>query len=383
MISSSLLSSLSPILNNTEMHNHSTWIEINKSAIYHNINYFKNKIGKSKKLAVVVKGNGYGHDLKVMGTLCQNNHDVDYLCVAQLSEAIILVTHGITKPILVLGYSNIDPIFALNKNIEFMIDDKRYAETLNKIGSFHNFIYNVHIKIDTGLSRMGLLPDNVLIFIKYLQSLPFIKIKGIYSHFSAADTNLVFTQFQLKTFNNLLNKLSLQKIHIPYIHFSNTAALENITYPSAYNFFRVGLGIYGLVKENNQLKPALQWKTRISSIKYVEKNSLVGYAGTYKTQHKTRIALLPIGYSDGYQFRFSNKTNVLINGQLAPIIGRIAMNITIIDVTNITADINDEVILLGNHTGITAYDLAFAADIVNVREIITNINPLVLRIITE
>jgi len=360
-----------------------TWVEISKTAIDHNINYYKNKIGMHNHLALVIKGNGYGHGLQTMGKICQDNPHVDYLCVAQLSEALTLTKAGITKPILILGYPDNDSALAAHTSIEFMVDNIDYARQLNLAGSLLNHVYKIHIKIDTGLSRMGIHHRAALPFITTIQSLPFVKIQGIYSHFAASDTNPTFTAQQLTIFNTLIKSLQNNNIHIPLIHMSNTASLNTIIYPSLYNFFRTGLGLYGLDPHNKYLKPALTWKTYISSIKTVEKGSYIGYANSYITNRTTRIALLPIGYSDGYQFRFSNKTNVLINNQIAPIIGRIAMNITIIDITDIHANIHDEVTLMGDHEGITIHNLAQAAGIINVREILTSINPLAPRIITE
>jgi len=357
-----------------------TWIEVAVGAFNHNVAYYKNIIGYHNKLAVVIKGNGYGHGLHQIASLCEQNNFVDWLCVAQLSEGLAL--QNITKPILVLGYSDVSPEYAVNKNIHFMVDHLEYAQTLNNIGKKHSYRFNVHVKIDTGLSRMGVSAPQAYAFIQQLQNFDYIHIAGVYSHFSASDSNPEFTAHQLEQYNNTLTMLNQNNIHPDYLHMSNSASTTTIAYPEHFNFFRIGLGIYGLGQDRAHLQPVMSWKTRITNIKTVPTNSPVSYAGSFITTRTTRLALLPIGYYDGYEFRFSNKTVVMINGSCVPVIGRIAMNVTIVDVTDIHAAIGDEVTLLGAAANITAHDLADIAEIKNVREVITGINPTIARMIT-
>lgn len=355
-----------------------THLEISTSAFNHNAAYYKNAIGNVSQLAVVIKGNGYGHGLHQIASLCQQNEHINWLCVAQLSEAIAL--DYITKPILVLGYSDINPEYAVGKNIHFMLDHIEYAQQLNEIGKKHSFQFNVHIKVDTGLSRMGVLAKNALNFIKQIQKLDYINISGIFSHFSASDSNPKFTQWQFTQYNTILEQLNDLGINAMHKHMSNSASISTIMYPQHFNFFRVGIGMYGFGLDKIHLQSVLTWKTRIVNIKTVAKDSLISYTGSYQTTRITRIALLPVGYYDGYDFRFSNKTCVLINGNYAPVLGRIAMNITIIDVTDIQAEIGDEVILLGMDEKINVNTLAALGEITNIREILTGINPLISRI---
>lgn len=360
-----------------------TWLEISASALAHNSLHYKNLIGTNNKLAFVIKGNGYGHGMQQIATLCNQNPLIDYLCVAQLSEGLTLHAIGTHKAILILGYSDVNPEKAINTNIEFMVDNLTYATTLNTIGKKHAYQFKVHVKIDTGLCRMGIAANKALDFVKAIYALPYITINGIFSHFSASDSNTEFTQQQISAFNTVLDDVSMHGISVPYTHMSNTGALETITYPQKFNFFRIGLGMYGLGPQEAVLKSVMTWKTRIMNIKSIPADSYVSYAGTHKTTRPTTIALLPIGYFDGYNFRLSNKSSVLINGTYVPVLGRIAMNITIIDITDIDAHIHDEVTLLGGYAGIGARDLALAADIKNMREIITNINPALPRIIVS
>lgn len=357
-----------------------TWIDINFYSFAHNAAYYKDKIGRHNNLAVVIKGNGYGHGLQQIASLCEQNENVDWLCVAQLSEGLAL--QNINKPILVLGYSDISPEYAVGKNVHFMVDHLEYAQNLNNIGKKHSYKFNVHVKIDTGLSRMGVLADQAYNFIVQLQQLEHISIAGLYSHFSASDSNPEFTAYQLEQYNNTLKELNTHNIFPKYIHMGNSASTSTVNYPHHFNFFRIGLGMYGLGLDKDHLQPVMTWKTRIVNIKTVPTGSLISYTGSHQVNRESRIALLPIGYYDGYKFRFSNKTKVLINGHLAPVIGRVAMNITIIDVTDIPAQINDEVTLMGSDEAIHAHTLAELSDIKNVREILTGINPTIARIIT-
>ncbi|HLC06876.1 MAG TPA: alanine racemase [Candidatus Babeliales bacterium] len=357
-----------------------TFVEVSTSSFNHNAAYYKNRIGRQNNLAVVIKGNGYGHGLQHIALLCQQNNLVDWICVAQLSEALAL--QNISKPILVLGYSDVSPEYAVNKNIHLMVDHLEYAHTLNNIGKKHSYQFNVHVKVDTGLSRMGVLVSEAHTFIQELQRLDYIHIAGIYSHFSASDTNPEFTAHQLEEYNNILAQLQQNNSLPTHIHMSNTASISTVQYPQHFNFFRIGLGVYGLGQDKAHLKPVMTWKTYISNIKTVPAGSRISYTGSFITQRITRIALLPIGYYDGYDFRFSNKTSVMINGSYAPIIGRVAMNMTIVDVTDIETITGDEVTLLGAAAHINAHNLAQSAEIKNVREIITGINPNITRILT-
>ena len=356
-----------------------TYLEISASAFNHNAAYYKNKIGQFNKLAIVIKGNGYGHGLHQIASLCQQNENIDWICVAQLSEALTL--QNVTKPILILGYSDVSPELAIDKNIHFMVDSLEYAQNLNDIGEKQAYQFNVHIKIDTGLSRMGVLVAQAYEYIQQLQTLSYIKISGIYSHFAASDSNPLFTSYQFEQFNTMIELLHEKGIFLSNIHMGNSASTSTVKYPDHFNLFRIGLGVYGLGLDSAHLQPVMTWKTHIAHVKAVPKGSYIGYTGSYQVKRESRIALLPVGYYDGYKFRFSNKTEVLINGFYAPVIGRIAMNMTIIDVTDIKADIGDEVILMGMDEKIHAHRLAALGEIKNVREIITGINPMITRII--
>jgi alanine racemase len=358
-----------------------TFLEISAAAFNHNASFYKNLVGQHNLLAAVIKGNGYGHGLNQMAYLCEQNSFIDWLLVAQLSEA--LAMQNIIKPILVMNYCDVSAEYAVGKNIHFMVDNIAYAQNLNAIGKKHSYRFGIHLKIDTGLCRMGVLANQALTFINQLQNLDYLQLNGICSHFAASDTNPEFTTQQYTTFNNIIADLKLQNITIPLVHMSNSAAISIVDYQPHFNFFRTGVGLYGLGHERSNLQPIMTWKTHIVNIKTVPANSYISYASTYQTTRVTRLALLPVGYFDVYKFRFSNKTSVIINGSPAPVLGRIAMNMTIVDVTDIPANIGDEVVLVGSGPHINAHDLALKGEVPNVREILVGINPSIARIITK
>ncbi len=375
------------------IHDHLTWIEISKSALKHNLAQYKSVIGPGV-LAPVIKANAYGHGLIEIAHLCQENAHVGWFCTAMLSEALTLRTHGITKPVLVHSCIDVSPEYAINKNIDFIIHDFDMAEHLNAVGTKHTYVFSVHIKVDTGLSRLGIAPKQVVNFIEKLQQLPGLKVTGICTHFAESQKqNQQFTYQQLERFNTVLDALKHHGISIPYKHVANSAATTALNLP-ACNLFRVGIGAYGLWPSpenkimtqkkypNFTLKPILTWKTRIIHIKKVSAHQYVGYDRTCKTTHETIIATTPIGYYDGYDFRLFNQAKMRVNNQYARVVGRVSMNLTTLDVTGISdVHVGDEVIILGDYPGISAYELGILAGNPNIREITTKINPVIPRII--
>ena len=379
--------------NTQAIHDYRTWIEISKSALNHNFAQYKSIIG-SGILAPVIKSNAYGHGLIEVGTLCEESPHVGFLFTAMLSEALILRAHGVSKPILVHNYIDTNLDQAAHQNIDFVIDSFDTAQQLNTVGAQHNAIFNVHIKVDTGLSRLGITPEQVLTFIHDIKQLPHIKLTGICTHFAeSSKKEQQFTHHQLEVFNTVLNTLEQHHITIPYKHVANSAATTSLKL-NRCNFFRVGIGTYGLWPSqankkktlsnypNFSLQPILTWKTRIIALKKVPAQRYVGYDRTYQTSKDTIIATLPIGYYDGYDFRLFNKATMRVNNYYAPVIGRVSMNLTTIDVTDIpNIQLGTEVIILGDYPHINAHELSMLAENPNVREITTKINTAIPRII--
>lgn len=372
-----------------------TWIEISKQALEHNFKMYKQFIG-NKLLGIVVKSNAYGHGILDVSRIAQESIYVDWIFTATLSEAMLLRANGISKPILVIYFIDADPTQLLTHDIATMVSDLQTLNELNKLGIASGKKCKVHLKIDSGMSRFGFLPQEIIPIAKYACSLPGLNVEGIYSHLAqAANVDQSFNREQENTFAKAIDALAQENINFSYVHISNTAGSTALN-PSYTNLVRIGLGVYGWWpsqsnKEITQekmpgfdLKPVLSFKTKIFQIKKIAADCFVGYDRTYKTSKPTSIAVLPVGYFDGYDRRLSSKGILLIRGQYAPVIGIIAMTTTLVDITHIQdACVGDEAILMGNYEKITPTQLANVMGSFNPREILTRLNPTIARIIVE
>ena len=372
-----------------------TWIEINKTALEHNFKCYKHFIG-NQSLGIVVKSNAYGHGIIEVGKICQQSISVDWLITGTLSEALALRAHGITKPILVVYFIDSDPSKLIEHGISTMVADMQTLDELNHVGIAAGKKCAIHIKIDSGMSRFGFLPEDALAIIRKASAMPGIYVEGIYSHLAqAANNDQSFNREQEKTFSAVLDGIEQEGITIAYKHLSNSAGSTALQTKNT-NLVRVGLGAYGwwpsaYIKEIAQnkmpefdLKPVLTFKTKVFQVRHLEADRFVGYDRTYKTTKPTTIAVLPVGYFDGYDRRLSSKGILLIRGQYAPVIGIIAMTTTIVDITHIPdVQPGDEVIIMGDYEKITPTHLANIVGSFNPREILTRLNPLIPRIAIE
>jgi alanine racemase len=371
----------------------SSWVEIDQKALEHNIQSYKAIIGLTT-LAPVVKSNAYGHGIELIAKLCDQNDVVGYLCVVSLHEALFLRSIGIKKPLLVLSIIDGNLKEAIEQDIDLIAYDLGFIQELNNLGKQLNKKARVHLKVDTGLSRLGLPRHEALNLTLQTATLPQIFIVGIFTHFAeSGSADQTFTNQQLLQLNTLTQDLQAHGITIPLQHAACTAAIT-ANAKSHGTLVRLGIGTYGLwpSPENKlathqrhptfSLKPVLTWKTKIIQIKDIPAESYIGYDRTHQVHKASRIAILPVGYWDGYDRGLSNKGVVVIKNQLAPVLGRIAMNLTIVDITGLNVCMSDEVILLGNYLGVTAEDLAMQCNTINY-EIVTRINPLLPRYLQE
>jgi len=382
-------------------HTYHTWIEISKKAIDHNIAQYKKLVG-NKIIAPVIKGNAYGHGIVEIGRICEKNKAIEWLCVANLSEALALRKNGIKKPILVLSYlgpltpSNIKNLeIAALQNISLVVYDRGTVNYLSALGKNIGKSFHVHIKIDTGLSRLGVDAHRAVDFVKYVRNLKRVTVEGIWTHFAESPSeDRSFTDMQAHKFLQVIKDLETMGITIPIIHSCNSSGISTVNL-SCDNFFRLGIGLYGYwaseyIKKITQdiypdftLQPTLTWKSKISCIKNISKQSFVGYDRTYQAKRDSRIAVISVGYYDGYDRRLSNNGRVIINGQIAPIIGIVCMNVFTVDVTEIkNINVGDEVILIGNTNGVQVSEIAKLGNL-NPREITTKINPNTPRVIVD
>jgi alanine racemase len=330
-----------------------TWTEVNLDAIAQNVKNIKKLIGEKKELMAVVKGNAYGHDILEISSVVLEN-GATRLAVARLEEAIFLRKAGITVPILVLGLTlKPQAEFLVSYDITPAVCEFEMIEKLSELAVQMNKRTKIHLKVDTGMGRIGIFPDDVLRFIKRIKALKNVEIEGIFTHFSVADEkDKVYTEEQFRKFIEILTILEKEGIKIPIKHVGNSAALLDLPH-MWLDMVRPGLAIYGLypskeVKKSINLIPAQQFKTKIVFIKELPRGESISYGRTYITKRRRRVASLPVGYADGYNRLLSNQGEVLVRGQRVPIIGRVCMDQCMIDVTNLTqVEIGDEVVLWG------------------------------------
>ena len=342
---------------------------VNLDAIAKNTQNIKKHI--ETNLCAVIKADAYGHGALETARVCLDN-GANLLAVAICEEGVLLKKEpSIQADILVLAYTPED-LFpdALDNSLQLTVFSLAMAKGLAKTARKKNMRARVHIKIDTGMGRLGFLPNSQTVSeIIDIFNMPNIEVLGIYTHFATSDeTGSDFVYEQVRLFEYVLGEINKKNANArvkPLIHAANSGAVIN--YPDVrYDFARTGITLFGLPPANHadtkglSLIPAMDIKTRISSLKDIKKGVSVGYARSYVTKTNSRIATLPVGYADGYPRNLSNKSHVLVNGQFAPVIGNICMDQMMIDVTGIPIKEKDEVTLLGKDGSntITACDLA-------------------------
>jgi len=331
-----------------------TWVEINLDAIANNVKNIKELIGEKKELMAVVKGNAYGHDI-LEASLVFLKNGASRLAVARLEEGILLRKTGITVPILVLGLTlKQQAELLVSYSITPTVSEYDMIEKLSESGFKQGKIVKVHLKVDTGMGRIGIFPNHILNFIKKVKVLKNVEIEGIFTHFSVADEkDKSYTEKQFGKFIEVLTFLEKEEIRIPIKHVGNSATLLDLPH-MWLDLIRPGISVYGLypskeVEKTIKLIPAHSFKTRIIFLKELPAGEYIGYGRTYITRQKrTVVASLPVGYADGYNRLLSNQGEVLVRGRRFPVIGRVCMDQTMIDVTNLPqVEIGDEVVLWG------------------------------------
>ena len=328
-----------------------TWAEVDLRAIEYNYKKVRRLVGKNVRIMAVVKANAYGHGtVEVSGIL--EKLGVSYLGVATTDEAMRLRDHDITSPILILGHVLPGEVRAAIENdvTLTLCSHELLKEIIRQTADGSKA--KVHIKIDTGMGRLGIWYEEAPDFIRKVIEERNIVVEGIYTHFSSAGRDDFFTQFQIEAFEKLISSLEKHGIHIPMKHAANSIATIDIR-KSHLNLVRPGLIIYGMYPKHTfprliKLKPALSLKTRVVFLKDTPPGRSISYGRTHITQRHTRIATLPIGYADGLMRNVSNKGEVLVRGRYAPIVGKVTMDQTMIDVGHIKGvRIGDEVVIIG------------------------------------
>ncbi|MGG4033153.1 alanine racemase [Paenibacillus cisolokensis] len=332
-----------------------TWAEVSLDAIAHNVRAIKAGIKPSCRFMAVVKADGYGHGA-VQTAKAALEAGADRLGVALLDEALQLRVSGIDCPILVLGYMPPASVEAAVKHrIAVTVSTREELEAVMECAASHRQHADVHLKVDTGMSRLGVTDrETALDLARLAASSPWIRLEGIFTHFASADSpDETYTQGQFRTFLAYIAHLERHGIRVPVKHCCNSAATLRFS-EMHLDMVRVGISLYGLlpfagpVPGLPELRPAMQWKTRIAALKQIPAGQPIGYGCTYRPERPSRIAVIPAGYADGLSRRLSNRGSIMIGGRKAPIVGRVCMDQTMADVSAIPGvRVGDEAILFG------------------------------------
>ena len=342
-----------------------TRAEIDLSAVSYNIAQIKKKVAPADIMAVV-KADGYGHGM-VQVARCAVKNGINFFAVELIEEAVTLRENEITAPILVFGFAipELTPVF-VEHDLTVTIYEWRSAEALEKAAAAAGKRVPVHINVDTGMGRAGVDWQNAAALLHRMQSLQHINIEGIYTHYPTSDErDRSFAELQIARLTEVLHQLEAEGIRIPIVHTANSGAILDL--PNSYfNYVRPDALLYGFypsteTSESIDIKPAMSIKSQVVQMKEIGRGTSVGYGRTFIAEAPTKITTLPMGYADGYRHLLSNKGEVLIRGRRYPIVGRVCMDLIMIDLGAETdVEIGDEVVVLGTQgkESISVYLLA-------------------------
>ena len=367
------------------------WVEVDLKAIAHNIRELRRITNPKARFMAIVKANAYGHGIIEVARQSLEN-GAEALGVAHIEEGIQLRKAGIDVPVLIFGYTS--PVHA-KKLIEFDLTQTVYSyetsRALSEAVAAYGKKIKVHIKVDTGMGRLGLLreiTDSAVSEVESISRLPMLELEGIYTHFSTADkSDRSYADKQFEIFMDFLNRLRSAGLEIPVTHIANSAAIINM--PETHlDMVRAGISIYGLYPSEEvdrsiiKLKPAMELKTKIIHLKKVPAGFKVSYGTNYETEKPTTIATVSIGYADGLNRLLSSKGRMLVCGQSAPIVGRVCMDMTMLDVGEIPEiAIGEEVVVFGKqgNASISVDEIASTINTINY-EVVSTIMERVPRI---
>jgi alanine racemase len=369
-----------------------SWIEIDVARLRSNIDALRTVTAPGTSVMIVIKANAYGHGLDAVAPVAAER--ADWLGVNCLDEALTITRLAINKPVAILGHTPLNNIEDVVRNgyrqVLYRLDVARaLSDSARKLGA----TARAHLKIETGTNRQGVGLSALPGFIEEVRKLPALQIEGVYTHFANIEDTLdpSFAELQLQRFREALAILERAGIRPDQVHTSATAG--SLLYPEMdFTMIRLGIGTYGVwpsretqlaARERGRvlaLQPVLQWKTRVVQVKEVKPGDYVGYGLTYRVSRPMKLVVLPIGYYDGYDRKLSNSGRALIHGQPAPVIGRVAMNMTMLDVTDIGAQLDDEVVLIGRqgNSEIRVEELAEKIGTISY-EVLARISPLIPR----
>ncbi len=364
-----------------------TWAEIDLEAVRHNVRAYQRHVGAGVKIIAVVKANAYGHGA-VPTARAALEAGASMLAVHRLNEGVELRRAGIDAPVLLMGYT---PPGGAAQVVRWQLTPSlmtaEFAQALSAQAGLAGVSVPVHVKVDTGMSRFGLMPEETSAFLQNLISLPYLRLEGLFTHFATADSlDQTWVRRQLDVFNGVIAAASSAGIEIPIIHAANSATAMRLR-EAHFHAVRPGVAIYGLDPSSEwppvfEIKPALALKSLVARVRELPAGAGVSYGRTWVAARPTTAALVPVGYGDGYHRILSNRGVVLVGGRRAPVIGRVCMDQIVVDVTGIPGvKQDDEVVLIGRQgeEQIRAEELARLAETINY-EVTTSILPRVVRV---
>ncbi len=328
---------------------HAVWAEIDLGAISHNLGRVKEELLPDTGIIAVVKANAYGHGLVPVSRVLEQG-GADMIAITSIEEGVALRKAGITIPILNLSYTAAKEVpEAIERRITVTVYDSNSADILHEQAKVLKKPLRVHLKIDTGMSRLGIVPNDVLQVVPKIVSMPYFRVDGMYSHF-ADESDANFVQQQYQTMQDVLFSLQRVGCVIPAVHMAKSGVIFQ---SKDYHFdaVRPGIALYGSGHgaDSHGLEPALALKTVLAQVKKIPAGARVGYMQTFTAKKDMTIAIVPIGYAHGYDRDLSNKGYMLVDDWLCPVIGRVCMSQTILDVSAVKSrlTIGEEVVVIG------------------------------------
>ncbi|MDH3217113.1 MAG: alanine racemase [Candidatus Krumholzibacteria bacterium] len=330
-----------------------TWVEIDLDALIENVELVRREVTSDVQIMMTVKADAYGHGAVQVARAVEDR--VDRFGVATIDEAIELSTAGIEKKILILS-----PILA--KEIPMAVAGRfittvssyAFAREVSACAVAKSTEAEVHIEVDTGMGRTGVMPSDVDDLLGRVTKLAGIRCGGLFTHFPVSESDPGFTRKQVREFRKIVERIESTGMSIPVLHSANSAAIPSVP-ESHMTMVRPGLSIYGHyptgASRRLPVRPVMSWKCRIVQIRHVPAGTPISYGKSFVTKRTTKVAVIPVGYGHGYPFRLSNRGAVIVEGHKVPIIGRVTMDMTMVDLTDVAGEPRpgDEVVLVGSH----------------------------------
>ena len=323
-----------------------TWAEVDLTALVGNLRRLRAKMPPGTKVMFVVKANAYGHGAPECARAAQEARAADWLGVSSVEEGVALREAGLKLPVLVLGslYPFESVLAAVAHDLTPVVASLESARRVAEVALRLRRNINIHVKVDTGMGRIGVRPEAAPALVRQLAGLRAVRVQGMYTHLACGEDDAAFTAAQLKAFRQVVGVLSREGLRPPLVHAANSAGA--LRHPSSrFDMIRPGLAAYGLYPG---FDPVLTLKSKIVFLKTVPKGATVSYGATWRAKRVTRVATLPIGYGDGYSRALSNRAEVLVGGRRCPVVGRVTMDQTMVDVTGVPrARVGEDAVLIG------------------------------------